>query len=209
MSRQDDGNRAFPLSVLVFLIISAGCARQVPPVSAEKDVLPQESSDKPRGIGRAPAVSAEKDGVPGDFKIVAHYYPGYSHWHPWETTITSDGSVSQEDLFGNGKSQKMPSLAHRDVRDLLEQVKAANFFEIPKKFSYSVTDNPTLVLIVTMNNKTHEVSVYAPRHVADEPGVKKFMKLWSSVLEKVPSPNPEQKPEKPDGAPRGETTTGM
>jgi hypothetical protein len=230
-ARKVDGFRAFLPLVFVFLNISGSCASRVGTDSVEKGPVPEGATVEPRGIRGAPTVSAETgvvpvatsqepggirgattgssetDVVPDDFKIVAHYYAGYSDWRSWETTITRDGRVSEEITTGDGRSQQLPSLSRSDVGDLLEKVKAAEFFEIPKKFSYRVTDNPTLVLTVTMNNKSHEVSIYAPRHLANEPGVKRFLKVWSEVLKKVPSPNPDQKPEidKLFGSPRGET----
>jgi len=153
----------------------------------------------------------EQDLVPDDFKIVAHYYPGLGSFDSWDTTITGDGRVSQKitQFLKGGISRRILSLSHDDVRDLLEKVKAADFFGIPKEFSFKATDNPTLVLNVTMNKKTHEVSVYAPGHLGNEPGVKRFLKVWCEVLKKVPSPNPKQTPEQPYIPPDAEMIGGM
>jgi len=35
--------------------------------------------------------------APRDIEIVAHFYPGYSSWRPWEVTISSDGAILDKD----------------------------------------------------------------------------------------------------------------
>ena len=93
-----------------------------------------------------------------DFKIVAHYYPGYSKWQPWECAITGDGTVVKSEE----PAQKQVTLSEIDVRNLAAKIREADFYGLRKKYSYKgVTDNPTLVLTVTQNGRTHEVSVYA------------------------------------------------
>jgi hypothetical protein len=140
----------------------------------------------------------DRDAVPDDFKIFAQYGPGYSDWKAWKTTITGRGEVTQ-DVRGkvDWESEKLPSLTQSDLKELLAKIKEADFFKLEKNYKYNVTDNPTLILKITMNKKTHEVSVYAPRHLKKEEGVKSFLKVWDELLKKAPSPNPEQKPEKP------------
>jgi hypothetical protein len=46
-----------------------------------------------------------------------------------------------------------------------------------------------------MNGTSHEVNVYAARHLKGNPDVKRFLKVWNEVLKRIPSPNVEQKPE--------------
>jgi hypothetical protein len=80
------------------------------------------------------------------------------------------------------------------MRDLLAKIKEANFFALKKRYEYQVTDNPTLILKVTLDKTTHEVVVYAPDHLEKNKDVKRFFRVWSEILRKIPSPNPEQKP---------------
>jgi hypothetical protein len=145
------------------------------------------------------AQKPEKEPIPSDFKLVARYYPGYSSWKPWRCTITADGKVTQE-VFGMKTDSKMESrLAAEDVRSLAARVNEAQFFNLKKRYEpkIKVTDNPTLELMVTWQNKTHEVDVYAPNfeEMPQDKEVKRFFRVWSEVLRKVPSPNPKQKPE--------------
>jgi hypothetical protein len=58
-----------------------------------------------------------------------------------------------------------------------------------------VSDNPKLLLTITLDKKTHEVSVYAPGYLEKNQEMKRFFKVWSEVLRDVPSPSVEQKPD--------------
>ena len=144
-----------------------------------------------------PQAKAEVDenDIPPDLRIEAQYGAGYSDWKSWKVTIASDGKALQEVFsFGNDTKRGL-SLTKRDLKDLLDKAKEADFFALPERYDHPVTDNPTLILKITANKKTHRVDVYAPRHQKDKKGIKRFMNVWSEVLRKVPSPNPEQKPE--------------
>ena len=140
---------------------------------------------------------AETNSVPSDFRLYAHYYPGYSNWEPWALTITPDGKAVQETYsFPDGKEQTNSvsfKLTKEDLQELVTKVHEARFFKLAKDYSYEVTDNDTLVLRVTMNKKSHEVSVYASLHLRDNDEVRRFLKIWNLVLKKVPSPNVKQK----------------
>jgi hypothetical protein len=150
------------------------------------------------GLGACGLLAAtaprEKEPIPGDLRIVAQYYAGYSPWKSWRYTITKDGKVAQE-IFDVEDTRRESKLTEDDLRDLLSKIGEADFFALKEKYEYSVTDNPTLVLKVTRDKKTHEVAVYAPDHLAKDPEVRRFFKIWDEVLRKVPSPNPDQKPE--------------
>jgi hypothetical protein len=58
-----------------------------------------------------------------------------------------------------------------------------------------VTPHPILVLRVTMEGRSHEVTVYAPDRVKGEPEVMAFLRVWNQTLRLVPSLNPGQRPE--------------
>jgi hypothetical protein len=143
-------------------------------------------------------VLADEDAIPNDLKIIAQYKSGYSDWKPWKVTITSDGNVSQEiyiiDNTGEKTFRKSYSLSRDDLKEIITEIKESNFMTLSEKYSYDVTDNPTLILTVTINQKSHQVIVYAPSHLKKKEEVNKFLKVWNEVLMKVPSPNTEQKP---------------
>ena len=145
------------------------------------------------GLRPRTAAPQDKQPIPSDFKIVARYVRGYSSWKSWETTITSDGKVVQE-ILASKDAKKRIKLAKDDMNALLALVNEANFSALKERYDYLVTDNPTLILTITMDKKTHKVSVYAPAFLEKNEEVERFLKVWSEVLRKVPSPNPGQKP---------------
>ena len=149
-------------------------------------------------LGASALLGAEdKKAIPADFKIVAKYAPGYSDWKRWEYTITGDGRVAKEvfSLKAQEDTKEESKLSKDDLTALIAKVKEADFFALKKRYDHRVTDNPTLELTVTLDGKTHKVSVYAPSLLKDDKEVKRFFKAWSEVLRKVPSPNPDQKPD--------------
>jgi hypothetical protein len=97
--------------------------------------------------------------------------------------------------FRQQDTTKASELSKDESRDLLAKIKEADFFALKERYEHNVTDNPTLILKVTLDKKSHEVVVYAPGHVEKNKEVKRFFKVWSEVLKKIPSPNPDQKPE--------------
>jgi hypothetical protein len=140
--------------------------------------------------------------VPDDFKIVARYGPGYSNWLRWQYTIGADGKVVQDigpgGRGGGERSQKQAKLSKDAVGALFARVMEADFFKLKGQYKAKVTDNPTLVLEVTVNKKTHRVLVYGYRHLRekeDQDAVDRFLGVWCEVLRKVPAPNRDQKPD--------------
>jgi hypothetical protein len=147
-------------------------------------------------------IAAEGDSIPADFNLCAQYGPGFSNWKPWKVTISSDGKALQEvDPSRLGKeattekSEKTSTLTGPQMQELVAVVRTSQFFALKKRYSYPVTDNPTLTLRVRMNGSSREVKVYAPGHLKDDAEVRRFMKVWNTVLKHVPAPNAEQKPE--------------
>jgi hypothetical protein len=143
----------------------------------------------------------EEEPLPSNFKIIARYSPGFSDWLSWEDTITADGNVSQVIGPGRstpGKTQKQMRLSQHDLAALLAKVNEAHFFQLREHYTNKhITDQPTLFLAVTAGSQTHTVDIYAYRHIeekTDRAGVDCFLKVWTEVLAKVPSPNAEQVP---------------
>jgi hypothetical protein len=136
----------------------------------------------------------DDESIPSDFQIFARYGAGFSDWKSWEFTITADGKVAQE--IYHPAEKKTTTLSRNDLLDLSTKFDEVEFDTLPEKKSYRVTDNPTLIVAITRNKKTHRVSVYAPRHLKDDEEVKRFLRVWAELLRKVPSPNPADKPER-------------
>jgi hypothetical protein len=149
----------------------------------------------------ATATAAEPQPVPNDFKIVVRYGPGYSNWLSWQDTITADGKVIQDigpSRSSDERSRKEAQLTKEDVAALYAQVRKADFFTLKEQYRGKVTDNPTLILEVTADGKTHKVLLYGHRRLTekeDQDAADRFLGVWSEVLRKVPAPNPEQKPD--------------
>jgi hypothetical protein len=158
----------------------------------------------------SPVRAADREAIPPDFVLRAQYYPalpgapgfdipGGRRWHPWTMTLTADGRVHQEsDRTVPGKRRiirKSVRVAPRNVGALVAEVRRANFFVLAPEYAFAVSSHPTLVLRVTMEGRAHEVTVYAPDRVGDEPQVAAFLRVWNQTLRLVPPLNPGQRPE--------------
>ncbi|MGP0069237.1 MAG: hypothetical protein ACLQGP_37260 [Isosphaeraceae bacterium] len=135
--------------------------------------------------------SRDQPQFPNDLEIVAQIFPGKSDWKPWKHTITADGKVVRE--FAN--EERESQLTRADLKDLLDKNEEADFFALKERYDSRVIDSSTLVLKITRNKKTHEVEVDAPAFQKKDEDVRKFLKIWTEILRKVPAPNAEQKPE--------------
>jgi hypothetical protein len=148
----------------------------------------------------AAASAAGAPDTPDDFKLVARYGPGLSPWLRWQYTITADGKVAQDigpgGRGGGERSEKQTKLSKDAIAALFAKVKGADFFTLKEKYQGGATDQPTLVLEVTLGKKTHRVLVYGHRHLTekeDQSAVDRFLGVWSEVIRRVPAPNPDQK----------------
>jgi hypothetical protein len=86
------------------------------------------------------------------------------------------------------------------LKGIIAKITESNFFAIPEDLSTDGRDIPTLILSVTMNQKSHLVMVSAADHIEDKDGVARFMRVWSEVMRKIPSPDSVQTPEKSGGS---------
>jgi len=143
-----------------------------------------------------------EDGNPdaGDLKIVAFYNAGESLWLDWKYTITGDGNVDVETFEWDGHVRKKRTmLSKEDLTDIVAKFKEAEFHGLRKRYFTIGSDIPTLTLAITENKKTKEVSVNAGWLEKDRAPqleeVSRFLRVWSEILRKFPSPNAEQKPE--------------
>ena len=153
------------------------------------------------------AVAGERDAIPPDFSLRAEYYPplphsdipGVKRWHPWTMSLTADGRAEQESsrtVPGKRKIvRKRVRVSPRDVQRLVAEVRRSNFYLLAPEYAFEVSPHATLVLRIAMEGRSHEVTVYAPDRVRDEPEVAAFLRVWNQTLRVVPPLNPGQRPE--------------
>jgi hypothetical protein len=150
--------------------------------------------------------TADKNDIPKDFEVGARYGAGFSPSKSWGVTIAADGKVSQQiHGMGDGTIEKIFSLSQDDLKVIIAKITESNFFAIPEDLLTDVKDISTLILSVTMNQKSHLVMVSKFEPIKDKDDVARFMRVWSEVLRKVPSPDSGQTPEEPIGPRQGRT----
>ena len=159
-------------------------------------------------LGASAAMGA--DAVPRDFRLTAEYYPALPavgaegsaprEWHRWTLTLSADGKAVQEvQRSGRGspkgihtRSVKVP---RRELEQLVAVVRAANFYSLAPEYTFEVSPAAALVLRITMDERSHEVTVYGPDKRTGDPEVAAFLRVWNQTLRVVPPPNPGQGPE--------------
>jgi hypothetical protein len=156
----------------------------------------------------APLARAET--IPRDFRLTAEYYPALPtfaddgrpahEWHRWTLTVTAAGRAVQETQRSargsvKGLHTKSVKLARRDVARLVATVRAANFYKLATDYAFEISPAPALVLRIAMDERYHEVTVYGPSRVKNDPEVAAFLRVWNQTLRLMPPPNPGQRPE--------------
>ena len=159
-------------------------------------------------LGAPGAVAAET--IPRDFRLTAEYYPALPtvaadgrparEWHRWTLTVTAGGRAAQETQRSasgsiKGLRTKSVKIARRDVARLVATVRAANFYTLAADYAFAVSPAPVLVLRIAMDGRYHEVTVYGPDRLKDDPDAAAFLRVWNQTLRVVPPPNPGQRPE--------------
>jgi hypothetical protein len=160
--------------------------------------------------GLSPVMATGGEAIPPDFALRAQYYPalpsapsfeipGGRRWYPWTMTLGADGRAELEsDRTVPGKRRiirKSGRVPRHNVGALVAAIRRANFFVLAPEYAFAVSHHPTLVLRITMESRSHEVTVYAPERVRDEPEVAAFLRVWNQTLRLVPPLNPGQRPE--------------
>src|SRR5579864_4984087 len=148
-----------------------------------------------------PQLSADTEVIPRDFKIGAEYGSGGSVYLPddfiaWKVTITCDGGVTQviyPKTPAKNEVKDSTSLSAAELIDLLAVIKNADFFTLRGRYLQSFHEGPGLRLEITLNGKTHEVIVYRPTFQSDNLEVKRFLRVWSEVIKRVPPLKPDRK----------------
>ena len=138
----------------------------------------------------APAAGADDEKVPEDFRVVAHYYAGYSVLMSWETTITADGKAVQEKPEDEREPKKTSRLSPREIRSLVNRIETSRFFDLKPRYEISVTDAPSLMLQITMGGKQHKVERACPFAPGGRPRSTAVLRGLGGGLEKGPVTEP-------------------
>ena len=147
---------------------------------------------------RHSAVPEDRDSGGGaDLKIVASHLGSESLWLLWKVTITGDGNVLKE-VFDehDGQWRKTETkIPQEDLAEIIAKVKEAEFDSLRDTYSSGGSDISRLTVAITQNKKTKQVSIDHPSLPGTHQDMKRFLRVWSEILRKVPSPNPDEKPE--------------
>ena len=141
--------------------------------------------------------SAKPDaGIPRDFRVTIHDYPGLSDWKPFETTIMADGTVLQTVFDKKQPKQKRFKIANGKVVALFDEIRRADFFSLADKYPTDAEDCATFVITVRADGRSHAVTFATCfRKPGTEAESKRFLKVWAAALRAYPSPNRDQKAE--------------
>jgi hypothetical protein len=159
-------------------------------------------------LGASPGLGA--DAVPRDFRLTAEYYPALPHLgvetsdaresYRWTLTIDAAGRAVQEtqqSARGSTKGIRTRSVrvARRELEQLVAAVRASNFHFLAPEYAFAVSSASALVLRIALDERYHEVTVYGPDRLKDDPEVAAFLRVWNQTLRLVPPPNRGQGPE--------------
>jgi len=163
---------------------------------------------------RQTTVQDEDDPDPNYLRIVAQFKAGINGLATsWKYTITGDGKVEEEidELYKEGTKKKQITLSKEDLADILAKFREADFQSLRKKYPFPANHTSMLRLAITQNKKTQEVVLHTPEfqsswltlantrdkeaQAQEAKEVRRFLRVWSEILRKAPSPNPEQTPE--------------
>jgi probable HAF family extracellular repeat protein len=158
-----------------------------------------------RGFLLSPLASTKEGKIPRDFRIIAEYGPGGSVFgrdaaSSWRETIDDDGRVTRAidpATPAVDDAKEVASLSTAALNDLLDAVRGADYFTLGPRYQQSFHEGPALRLRVTASGKTHEVIAYASDFKRHNPEVKRFLRLWSEVIKKVPPPRPGEMQHRP------------
>jgi hypothetical protein len=146
---------------------------------------------------RQRAVPANTNSRGVNLKIVASHLGSESLWLLWKVTITGDGTVVKE-VFDehDGQWRKTETkLSQEDLAEIMAKVKEAEFDILRNSYISGGSDISRLTVAITENKKTKQVSIGDPSSPGTHNDVKRFLRVWSEILRKVPSPNADEKPE--------------
>ena len=109
----------------------------------------------------------------------------------WTLIVPDRGDVSLEILYHLSPMGKMSGefcVTAEELTRLKEAVDSERFMELPSRLQPEVAHlhKPTLRVRVSVGEREHEVEVYDPDALADDPRVKRFLAVWDEIFELPP-----------------------
>ena len=109
----------------------------------------------------------------------------------WTLIVPAGGDVSLEILYHLSPMGKMSGefcVTAERLLPIKEAIESERFMELPSRFQPEVTyfHKPTLRVRVTLGERQHEVELYDPDALADDPRARRFRAVWDEIFELVP-----------------------
>jgi hypothetical protein len=120
---------------------------------------------------------------------------------PWELRIERDGKAIQDifmpvirrDEITNKRIRKTQTLSPSVMQGLLKSIIDADFFVLPRSLTTGEYEHRAgIVIRITIEGRTHEVSFVAPAEKIDKRAFGRFWQVWRALARSVPSPNGNQ-----------------
>lgn len=109
----------------------------------------------------------------------------------WDLTLTPEGKASlQVSYMGNPSGTVMAHFALR--AETVDAIRAAveneKFFDIPAKLAPKTVafHRPSLQLDVRVGGRHHNVNLYDPALIGQDPSVVHFLKVWKALFAALP-----------------------
>lgn len=104
------------------------------------------------------------DGIPEDLDIVYNSGATHAEWGRSTYKISADGKVVYEETRGRqsavSRHQEYYQLTKKELQLIIKKIKDNRFFSLNEQYSNSkIRDGSSSYITVTMNKKTHSVSV--------------------------------------------------
>ncbi|NJN39961.1 MAG: hypothetical protein HC807_02575 [Gammaproteobacteria bacterium] len=137
----------------------------------------------------AVGVSAAEDQPP--VVVTALISTAGPYGESWVLTMTPEGRASLRVFYlGNPNGSVM---AHFDLGDkaieaIRKAVTSERFFEIPPKLApkSAAFHKPALQLDVRVGSTHHNVNLYDPVQLENDPAVERFRRVWNAVFAAIP-----------------------
>ena len=165
-------------------------------------------------LALVPAVAAAGSAIPSDFSLRAEYYPPLGDadrppsrgTYPWTMLLTGDGRAHQESNRTVPSRRKILqrslTVSRQGLQALVADVRRANFHALAPEYGFEIAPHAVLVLRITLDGHSHDVTVYGPERLKEDADVAAFMRVWGRTLALAPPPGEwgEKRSEKKPGA---------
>jgi hypothetical protein len=151
-------------------------------------------------LALVPAVAAAGTAIPPDFSLRAEYYPPLGDAdrppsrgaYPWTMVLNADGRAYQESnrTVPSRRTivQRSVTVSRQGLQALVADVRRANFQALAPEYGFEIAPHAVLVLRITLDGHTHDVTVYGPERLKDDAGVATFMRVWARTVALAPPP---------------------